>query len=131
MSYGRLYDVEKLRGRIPIDIDNYYGKFNQGYNFDTSNQQRARVRRHGSNIPGVNTHHTKNFNIFQSPVFASTGNKDKISEIGGKFPDPYEQQAIQRQSIEAMRYIQLSNPNAVDYSMEFDHDGKALRKNQY
>lgn len=30
-----------------------------------------------------------------------------------------------------MRYIQLSNPNAVDYSMNFDHDSKALKSNQY
>ena len=84
MSYsGNQYDVVKLRGPIPIDIDNYYGKYNQGFSFDGNNQQRARVRRHGSNISGVNTHHSKNFNIFQSPLFTSTGNEKKINEVGG------------------------------------------------
>ena len=105
MSHGHHYDVEKARGRVPIDIDNYQGKYNQGFSFDGDNSQRSQVRRHGSSIPGINTHHTKNFNIFTSPVFTSTGNNDKINELGGRKLDPYEQTALERQSIEAVRYV--------------------------
>lgn len=94
MSMSRLQDVERTRGKIPMDIDNFYGKFNQGYAFDNENQQRPRVRRHGSNIAGINTHHSKNFNIFESPTYTSTGNEHKINEAGGKAIDPYEQLAI-------------------------------------
>lgn len=128
---SRLSDVQKMRGAIPLDIDNFYGKFNQGFSFNSENQQRARVRRHGSNIAGINTHHHKNFNIFESPTYASTGNEKKIHLAGGKFLDPYESQAIKQQSVEAMRYVQLSNPNAVDYTMDFDHDGRALKNQNY
>lgn len=39
MSKDPLYDVEKARGRVPIDIDNYHGKYNQGY-IDKDSQQR-------------------------------------------------------------------------------------------
>lgn len=30
-----------------------------------------------------------------------------------------------------MRYVALSNPNAVDHSISFDHDSRALKNNDY
>jgi len=44
----------------------------------------------------VSTHHGKNFNIFEAPVYASTGNQRAIHAAGGKELDPYEQQAVQQ-----------------------------------
>ena len=57
-----------LRGKIPLDVDNFQSKFNQG-----NVNNRARVRRHGGNIPGVKTHHARS-EIFDPANHIATGN---------------------------------------------------------
>ena len=77
-----------LRGNIPLDVDNFHNKFNQG-----NINNRARVRRHGDNIQGVKTHHAKT-HIFDPPEYISTGNYQKIRDSGGIVIDPYDYQAV-------------------------------------
>lgn len=34
---SRMHDIEQARGKIPLDVDNFGNKFNQGYSFNESN----------------------------------------------------------------------------------------------
>ena len=88
-----------LRGKIPLDVDNFHSKFNQ-----SNANARARVRRHGGNIPGVRTHHGRT-EIFDPALHVSTGNYQKIRDSGGKVIDPYDYQMVKNQAQLASSYV--------------------------